>query len=100
MIVLVLTVFVCGLAPAFSATRGELAEELKTQGNASRRSSAQSRLGNILVVVQVALSMVLLAGAGLLLRSLFNLETFNAGFDRDKVSVVRLNGYSASRTRD
>jgi predicted permease len=99
-IVMVLTVLVCGLAPAFSATRGELAEELKTQGNASRRSSAQSRLGDTLIVAQVALSMVLLAGAGLLLHSLFNLETFNAGFDRDKVSVVRINGYSASRTRD
>ncbi len=99
-IVMVLTVLVCGLAPAFSATRGELAEELKTQGNASRRSSAQSRLSDILVVAQVALSMVLLAGAGLLLRSLFNLETFDTGFDRDKVSVVRINGYSASRTRD
>jgi predicted permease len=99
-IVLMLTLFVCGLAPAFSATRGELAEELKTQGNASRRSSAQSRLGDILIVAQVALSVVLLAGAGLLLHSLFNIETFNAGFDRDKVSVVTMNGYSASRTRD
>ena len=43
---------------------------------------------------------MLLAAAGLLLHSLFNLETFNAGFDRDKVLIVTMNGYSASRTRD
>jgi macrolide transport system ATP-binding/permease protein len=97
---LALTVLVCGLAPSLAAARGELAEELKVQGPGSHRSSAQSRLGNILIVAQVALSMVLLAAAGLLLHSLFNLETFNAGFDRDRVLVVTMNGYSASRTRD
>ena len=97
---LVLTVFVCGLAPALAGACGELAEELKVQGPGSHRSSAQSRLANILIVAQVALSMVLLAAAGLLLHSLFNLETFNAGFDRDKVLIVTMNGYSASRTRD
>jgi predicted permease len=99
-VALVVTVLVCGLAPALAATRGELAEELKAQGPGSQRSSGQSRLGNILIVAQVALSMTLLAAAGLLLHSLFNLETFDAGFDRDKVLIVRMNGYSASRTRD
>jgi predicted permease len=97
---LALTALVCGLAPSLAAARGELAEELKVQGPGPHRSSAQSRLGNILIVAQVALSMVLLAAAGLLLHSLFNLETFNAGFDRDKVLIVTMNGYSASRTRD
>jgi predicted permease len=99
-VVLVLTVLVCGLAPALAAVRGELAEELKAQGPGSHRSSAQSRLGNVLIVSQVALSMMLLAAAGLLWHSLFNLETFNAGFDRDKVLIVNMSGYSASRTRD
>jgi macrolide transport system ATP-binding/permease protein len=99
-ILLALTVLVTGLAPALSATRGQLAEELKAQGGGSHRSSTQSRLGRILIVAQVALSMILLAGAGLLLHSLYNLETFDAGFDRDKVSIVTINGYSASRTRD
>jgi FtsX-like permease family len=97
---LALTVLVCGLAPARAAARGELAEELNVQGTASYRSSAQSRLGNVLVVSQVALSMMLLAAAGLLLHSLFNLETFDAGFDRNKVLIVSMNGYSASRSRD
>jgi macrolide transport system ATP-binding/permease protein len=98
--VLALTVLVCGLAPALAATRGELSEELKVQGSGSHRSSAQSRMSNALLVAQIALSMVLLAAAGLLLRSLFNLETFDAGFNRDKVLTVTMSGYSASRSRD
>jgi macrolide transport system ATP-binding/permease protein len=97
---LAFTVIVCGLAPSLAATRGALAEDLKVQGPASYRSSAQSRLGSVLIVVQVALSMMLLAAAGLLLHTLYNLETFDAGFDRDKVLIVTMNGYSASRTRD
>jgi predicted permease len=97
---LAVTVLVCGLAPALAATRGELAEELKVQGVGSQRSSAQSRMSNALIVAQIALSMMLLAAAGLLLHSLFNLETYDAGFDRDKVLLVTMNGYSASRTRD
>jgi predicted permease len=97
---LALTVLVSGLAPALAAAHGELAEELKVQGSVLHRSSAQSRLGNVLIVSQVALSMMLLAAAGLLLHSLFNLETFDAGFDRNKVQIVSMNGYSASRTRD
>jgi predicted permease len=99
-VVLVLTVLVCGLAPALAAVRGELAEELKIQGPGSQRSSAQSRVGNVLIVSQVALSMMLLAAAGLLLHSLFNLETFDAGFDRDKVLIVSMSSYSAAHTRD
>jgi predicted permease len=98
--VLALTVLVCGLAPALAATRGELSEELKVQGSGSHRASAQSRMSNALLVAQIALSMVLLAAAGLLLRSLFNLETFDAGFNREKVLTVTMSGYSASRSRD
>ena len=97
---LAFTVLVCGFAPAFAATRGELSEELKVQGSASHRSTAQTRLGNALIVAQIALSMMLLVAAGLFLHSLFNLETLDAGFDRDKVLIVTMTGYSSSRTRD
>ena len=99
-IVLVLTVLVCGLAPAVFATPGDLAADLKIQGAGFRGSVAQSRLGGFLIVAQVALSMTILAAAGLLLHSLFNLETFDLGFDRDKVLIVTMNSYSASRSRD
>jgi macrolide transport system ATP-binding/permease protein len=99
-VALALTALVCGLAPALAATRGELAEELQVQGSASHRSSAQTQLGNALIVAQMALAMMLLAAASLLLHSLFNLETFDAGFDRDKVLMVTMTGYSSSRSRE
>ena len=93
--VLVLTVVICGLVPALSATHGDLADDLRTQGSGWQ---PKSRLRHVLIVGQVALSMTLLAGGGLLLRSLFNLETFDAGFDRDRVLMVSLKGYTASPT--
>jgi macrolide transport system ATP-binding/permease protein len=98
--VLVVAVLSCGLAPALSAVRGQLAADLKAQGSASHRSSAQSRIGRLLVVGQVALSVILLTGAGLFLHSLINLESFDAGFDRDKVVILAISGCSVSRTRD
>jgi macrolide transport system ATP-binding/permease protein len=95
-----LTVLACGLGPALAATHGQPAVDLKIQAVGFHRSWASSRLGNVLIVAQLALSVMLLAGAGLLLHSLFNLETFDVGFARDKVLVLTMNGYEASRTRD
>ena len=98
--VLALTILICGLAPAISATGGELADHLKTQGVGSDGSLRQSRLRQALIVAQVALSLTLLAGAGLLLKSLFNLETFDAGFDRDKVLTVTTDAAGTARARE
>jgi len=98
-LLMALTVLICGLAPALSVTRSKLADDLKSQGSAASHSSRHSRLSKVLVVAQVALSMVLVASAGLLLRSLINLETFNPGFARDQVLLVSLDGYSASHSR-
>jgi len=98
-LLMALTILICGLVPALSVTRRELADDLKAKGSGSSHSSRRSRLSNALVVAQVALSMVLVASAGLLLRSLVNLETFDPGFARDHVLLVSLDGYSASRNR-
>jgi len=96
--ILALTVFLCGLAPALSATRSDLAQDLKLQGSGAA-ASASRRSGGILIVVgQVALSTTILAGAGLLLHSLFNLETFDIGFNRDNVLAINFNGGGPGRT--
>jgi predicted permease len=96
--ILALTVFLCGLAPALSATRSDLAQDLKLQGSGAA-ASASRRSGVILIVVgQVALSTTILAGAGLLLHSLFNLETFDIGFNRDNVLAINFNGGGPGRT--
>jgi predicted permease len=96
--ILALTVFLCGLLPAMSATRGELAQDLKVQTSGNGRTASRSWVARLPMVTQVALSVTLLTGAGLLLHSLVNLETFDAGFNRDNVLTVSLNGSAAGRT--
>src|SRR3954468_8266060 len=63
----IVTTLVCGLAPALQVTRGDVSEALKDGGRTGSARSGRLRSG--LIVGQVALSLVLLAGAGLLLRS-------------------------------
>ncbi len=78
-----------GLAPAFRGTRINVAPVLKeNSGSLSSASLVGSRrfgLGSSLVVAQVALSMVVLIGAGLLLRTLKKLQNINPGFDTSNV---------------
>jgi predicted permease len=80
---------VFGLAPAFSAgrtaPRAALAAVLK---NDARSGAGRSRLLSSLVVMQVALSLVLVAGAGLFARTLRNLERVDPGFSGDNVLIV------------
>ncbi len=80
-----------GLAAAFRATRVDAGPTLKE----TRAMSASNRLGKILVIAQVGLSLVLLIGATLVARSLRNLETMSPGFDRNNVLIVSLDAESA-----
>ena len=97
----VLTSILFGLAPALSATRMSLASALKAGGTAGRLAAGRSRLARPLVSAQVALSLLLLTGAGLFLRTLQNLEHVPLGFDRERLLFFSvspgLNGYSGSR---
>jgi macrolide transport system ATP-binding/permease protein len=84
-----------GLAPALQGTRVEPVHALKTRtggtsGGEGRWSSKQS-----LVAGQVALSLVLLVGAGLFLRTLRNFSELNPGFDRDHTLTVWLDTHAA-----
>jgi len=81
---------VCGLAPAWLLSRTDLRDALASGGRGSAGGSTQSRLRRWLVGGQVALAMVLLAGAGLFLRSFALLARENPGFDPHNVLTVRL----------
>ncbi len=70
-----------GLAPALQASRPDVIVALKEGGEGYAGARRQSRLRNGLIVTQVALSVVLLAGAGLVLRSVRNLRPIGLGFD-------------------
>ncbi len=78
------TGLVFGIAPAWRATKVDLSPTLKDSG---RGSSAASRsvLSKALVVTQVALSLLLLVGAGLFLRTLINLQRVNPGFNANNL---------------
>jgi predicted permease len=79
-----------GLVPALRATRADLTRDLK---DGSAASGAERRVGvsrRSLVVAEVALALVLLAGSGLMIRSLGNLLGVDAGFDARNVLTLRL----------
>jgi ABC-type antimicrobial peptide transport system permease subunit len=82
----ILTGVLFGLAPALVATRVNLNPILKE--GSDRSLSGRSRLGKLLVVSQVALSLALLVSAGLLVRSVRRLHEVDLGFERDKVLTV------------
>jgi predicted permease len=87
-----------GLAPAWRATGLDLATSLK---QSRRTTGAVSRLSKGLIVAQVALSLLLLVGAGLFIRTLFNLQHVDLGFNQENLLLFRLQpqqaGYQGER---
>ena len=79
-----------GLAPALQASRPDLVPALKDEASAAAQGRRLS-LRSALVVAQVALSLVLLIGAGLFLRSLNNAQSIDPGFNADKILDAQLN---------
>jgi putative ABC transport system permease protein len=86
--VTLLTAAVFGLAPALAATKINLTAALGEGGRAGERSGR--RLRGALVVAEVAVTVVLLAGAGLALRSFVNLRRVETGFDTERVLSFQL----------
>src|SRR2546425_1861176 len=82
-----LTGVLFGLAPAWRATKVDLATSLK---QSRRTTGAVSRLSKGLIVAQVALSLLLLVGAGLFIRTLYNLQRVNLGFNQENLLLFRL----------
>ena len=80
------TVFLFGLVPALRASRADLTEALK--GAAGRSARRGSRARSVLVVFQVALSIVLLSGAGVLLRTFVYCMNADPGFERREMLLA------------
>jgi len=89
-----LTGVLFGLAPAWRATSLDLNSTLKQSG---RTTGSMSRLSKGLLVVQVAVSALLLVGAGLFIRTLYNLQRVNLGFNQENLLIFSVqperNGY-------
>ena len=97
--VTIFTVLLFGTAPALRATGLDLAPALKA-GRGILSAGVRNRLARGLVVGQVAMSLVLLAGAGLFLHSLANLMDVDVGFDRQNVLRMHIDPAAAGYQRD
>ena len=93
------TALLFGAVPAFQATRLNLSGSLK-DGRSQGSATAKRSLAKTLVVSQVALSLVLLAGAGLFVRSLMNLTNVDTGFSKENVLRFRLDPSSVGYRED
>jgi putative ABC transport system permease protein len=99
----ILTALLFGLAPALRASRTDLIRSLKENGRGLEFGGSRQRLSRCLIVTQIALSLILLVGAGLFLRTLRNLHSIDLGFERENVLLVALDpshsGYGTEQTR-
>lgn len=80
----------CGLAPALRAARGDLHGRLLSAGRGVGARSGRGRLRTALVAVQVTLAIVLLVGAGLMMRTLFALQNVDPGFNPTNVLAPQI----------
>jgi predicted permease len=87
------------MAPAIRSTQFQLTSSLK-DGRGAAPAQAKSPLSRALLVLQIALSLVLLAGAGLFLRTLLNFAHVDTGFEKQNVLVFQLDEYAAGYEPD
>ncbi|HEX8140380.1 MAG TPA: ABC transporter permease [Pyrinomonadaceae bacterium] len=104
MLLSLLTGIIFGLAPALQSTRTDLVTELKEKSGPPKQARKRFNLRNLLVIAQMALSLVALIGAGLFIRSLRNAQKLNPGFETEKLMVMSYDlgaqGYNATRGRE
>ena len=94
-LVCIVTALLFGLAPAWRATRVDLTPSLKQASQRVGGGRLRLDFSKTLVIAQTALSMVLLFGAGLFVRTLVNLKTLDAGFDKENLLLFGINAAQA-----
>jgi predicted permease len=86
-----ITALLAGSLPAWQAARVGISQSLKTAGGNTGGTAAGARSREILTIAQVAISIVLLVGASLVLRSMLKLKEVNPGFDARNVLMMEVN---------
>jgi putative ABC transport system permease protein len=95
-LVALVTSVIFSLAPALRAMRVDLTDSLKDGGQSVSSGGSRQRFRNALVVIEMALAVVLLVGAGLMLRSIWSLQRVPVGFTPDNVLTMRVSLPAAS----
>ena len=90
LVVSLLTGLICGLAPALQTSKPDLNESLKEGGRAGTAGAGRQRIRSILVISEVALSLMLLIGAGLLIKSFLRLRETETGFKPDNLLTMQI----------
>jgi putative ABC transport system permease protein len=86
----ILTGLIFGLVPAWAASRGRVGDALKEGGRSATAGSARQRLRSAFVVVELAVALVLLVGAGLLIKTFWKLRSVEPGFNPDRLITMRV----------
>lgn len=104
LLISLLTSVLLGVVPAMASSRPNLVQEMKGQSFPTGRGPLKLALRDFFVIFQVALSLLLVVGAGLFLRSLQHANSINLGFNSERLLVmsfdVRLIGYSPAQGKD
>jgi putative ABC transport system permease protein len=90
LVISLLTGLLFGIAPALQVTRSNVNESLKEGGRSATGGASRQRVRNTLVISEVALSLLLLVGAGLLIKSFLNLSRSDVGFEPEGVLTMRV----------
>ncbi|HYU97677.1 MAG TPA: ABC transporter permease, partial [Pyrinomonadaceae bacterium] len=85
-----LTGIIFGLLPAWTASRSVVGEALKEGGRSATAGGARQRMRSTFVVVELAIALVLLIGAGLLIKTFWNLRSVEPGFNPDHLLTMRV----------
>jgi len=99
-ILIALAAFAFGLAPAARSAKPDVQLQLKEGGAGAGIGAQQNRLRSIFVVAELALSLVLLAGAGLMMKSLYRLLSVNPGFQTDRILTMEMDLRTAQYDKD
>ncbi|HKV28642.1 MAG TPA: ABC transporter permease [Candidatus Acidoferrales bacterium] len=89
--VVILAAFIFGLAPAMHSTKPDIQSELKEGGRTASTGAAQNRLRGALAIAEISLALILLVGAGLMMKSLYRLLSVNPGLRTDQVLTMEIN---------
>ena len=85
-----ITGVLCGVVPAFRVAQDDASDTLKEGGRSAGSARGRGRVRRSLVVAEIALAVVTLSGAGLMLRSLWNMQSIDLGFEPEHVLAVQI----------